>query len=278
MINDDELQKLKADLTEIFTSDPKELQKKYQAEHEAKLNKKLAPFMYLWKKDNTEWMRQRREDWKIIEAEYLAEEWSKAEVGRCKRYFLNGVKKEYMPGVTLFFLTPIDSPETALKFFLSLNFDDSMRDHIYSSYFRTTSKNIGQLRFLRPMIKYFVSGVLGSEYRQKIIDPESGYEYNFPEPTFWCQCFLTDAKRILNGDIEYQGVVESLDYFVSCLSHAKKIRKAYVDDVLKLSQSGLQSQSEVIKKFSEEIQEHKDKIANEISNIPDSHKWFSFIA
>jgi len=60
------------DFKELFTSDPKELQKKYQNEAYEKYLGKFRPYIHLWNLTNKDWVKQRNEIWdRIIAREKL---------------------------------------------------------------------------------------------------------------------------------------------------------------------------------------------------------------
>ena len=78
------------ELSELFTKDPKELQKKYQNEAYEKYFDKFRPYIHLWNLTDKEWVRRRKEVWgKIVEREkqedknFVKSYWEEAE-----RFFL----------------------------------------------------------------------------------------------------------------------------------------------------------------------------------------------
>jgi hypothetical protein len=192
--------------------------------------RRVAPFRHLWKTDDKAWMKQRREDWKLIEAGYYQGE-TKKSIAQNKKFFVAGEKDAYIPWTALYFSVPITSPDEARQLFYSELFGPTERNDVATRYLRIAS-DMGQgIPWLRQHLQYFVDGVLGHEYRylEETI-PNGLKKMVSPEPSFWCGGCMSWMVKLLSGTIEYHGCMEAVDYFVSVLAHADDPKFRYRKD------------------------------------------------
>lgn len=225
--------------------------------------KRLAPFKHLWRVDDELWMEQRNKDWLILE-EDVYKNLPKIEIETYKKYFLFGIRCEYIPENTIFLLTPIVSSKDAYEFFMSENFSAQTRQDVMSRFFRL-SYLAQRLPWYRDHVKYFCEGVLGHKYQELEMFEGTRMEIYSPSPTHWCKDFCSFGIKVLQGEIPYYGAVDSVDYFVSALAHAdkQKFRKwiklkellEVVDDVL-----SKESTSEIAKEFAQNLKEKEEQI------------------
>lgn len=267
-MDDDELKKLRAEFLEAFTVDPIVLEKKQQFAQEAEL------FRRLWKVDDRKWLNKRRENWKLVKAEFLTYGWSKAEIGQYKKYFMKGDRTKYIDPLTKYLLTPIDSPEMALRFFLSSQFDRNDRERIYLTYILTSSKIAAKIPALEPQLQHYIDGVLGREFRRQVADAELGSAFEsafeFEKPSEWCRSFLVAGTRILDGRLNYSGYTQCVDYFLSCLDHADEIYQRALEKLIELARSGVDSDVPTVRDFAREILRQEQRITEAAAGLPDS--------
>jgi len=202
----------------------------------------LKKFHFLWKKEDQTWLNARKEDWRLLISHGFSE-FGASERKEYQEYFLYGQKDSYISETIIFFLTPIDSAETAKKFFHSLVFSTSGRAKLLAGYLDAASDFGPGLSWQHEQIRYFVEGVLGKTY--SVLQEQNGsrMETYSTEPTFWCQGFTMQALAVLRDEREYHGYVEAVDYFVSALKYAYpekwKLRRSTVDVLLDTANSTL---------------------------------------
>lgn len=226
----------------------------------------LAPFKYLWKTDDKEWVKQRKKEWSTLEKNGFSK-YSKSELTEDKSYFLRGEYKDYIPEVTVYFMTPFQSAAEASAFFKSDYFDLTAKKNILVSYIVIAPKHGEKIGWLSQSIQYFVEGVLGHEYQ--LLEQFEGTRNKIysPEPSYWCDQYIAYASWVLSGKYEYSGVVETVDYFVSALAHSEKTAfrtKKELDDMFVLVNTVLNTKkpSKIAFKLAQDLKGKEQKIVD----------------
>ena len=179
----------------------------------------LQQFHYLWRLDNKDWVKERKEQWR-----YLAEnnflESSAKNLKKNAQYFVKGEIDEYIGESIQFLFTPYDSQECARDVFYSELFTPYDRSRIFSEFINDASKYGKGLPWLRQHIVWFADGVMGKNY--EVIKEQDGVDYRVlsVDPAFFCKMYCVKAVMVLEGGLEYHGVVDCLEYFTSALSSA----------------------------------------------------------
>lgn len=183
----------------------------------------LEKIRYLWKLDDKEWMRERKEQWRFL-VEGNLNDFSAKEKKQLKDLFVNAKKDRYISGPVAYLFTPYCSPETASEAFWSdLLGSQTERMMTLSSYLGTATEYGQGLPWLRQHLRDFVEGVLGHQHRMIEAEIGGGDKKDIsPEPTKWCFSFTKNVTDLLTGVNDYHGCVEAVDYFVSALRYATK--------------------------------------------------------
>ena len=176
----------------------------------------LQHFHYLWKLDNKYWVKERKEQWRYLaESNFL--ESSAKNLKKYSQYFIKGERDEYIGESIQFLFTPYDSSECARNVFYSAIFTPYDRSRIISEFINSASKFGKGMPWLRQHIVWFVDGVMGKKY--EIIKEQDGQDCRIisADPTSLCGSYCVKALQVLEGELEYHGVVDYLEYFVSAL-------------------------------------------------------------
>jgi hypothetical protein len=217
-----------------------------------------------WLVDDSAWLSRRKEEWKRLVAEVLAEE-SAQDIRIFGEYFVYGRLIDYIPAVTLYLYTPYDSATAAKSVFESDLFAWQERRRILESYVFSGPKYAPDMPWIREHIQLFLQGVLGQDYVE--IKEHSGRSEKTisSEPTAWCMAYVADARKLMDGKVSYAGSMDCLDYFVSALKHASNpsVRR-FVDPGALISRAeSLLADSDVaadVLDFAKEISSRKDEI------------------
>lgn len=182
----------------------------------------LQRFHYLWKLDNKDWVKERKEQWKFL-AENNFQESSAKSLKKNSLYFVKGEIDEYIGESIQFLFTPYDSAQCARDVFYSDIFTPYDRSRIFSEFINSASIFGKGLPWLRQHIVWFVEGIMGKNY--EIIKEKDGGDFRVlsTDPSFFCKIYCVKARMVLEGDLEYHGVVDCLEYFTSALSSAVDI-------------------------------------------------------
>src|SRR5690606_18233404 len=219
------------------------------------------------------WLNARKEDWRHLISQGFSE-FGAAERKEYLEYFLHGKKDGYISETIVFFLTPIDSAETARKFFYSQVFDTSGRAKLWVGYLDLASDYGDGLSWQQDQIRYCVEGVLGDSYSGRQEQTGKALATYSTEPTCWCQGNMTRAMEVLQGERGYHGVVEAVDYFVSALKYALpekwKLRRTTVDTLLEAAEAALAEPTtpEVARQLARQLMEKEAEIRSNWAYIP----------
>ncbi|MBK8186281.1 MAG: hypothetical protein IPK77_02970 [Cellvibrio sp.] len=187
-----------------------------------RMQKALSDITYLWKKDDQDWIKKRKEDWIRLISCQRFDKISAKEKKLLKIYFLEGVLEEYYPPNAILLCTPATSAKELNNIFYSGFFDlESMR-RLMSEFISYASEFEWVLPCIKEQIKFFIDGVLGKEYQEIMWKfPGSGnIKCISPDTTQWPMRYLRKCDDLFNHKITYHGYVECFDYFISILPHS----------------------------------------------------------
>ncbi|MBQ0775908.1 MAG: hypothetical protein KBT87_14655 [Gammaproteobacteria bacterium] len=172
----------------------------------------------LWKVDDKEWMKQRREDWIILEQNAWPKA-SKRELAEKKRFFLKGEKKTYINELSLYLMTPFSAPDEArLVFYSDLFRHPSAKMNVLGQFVFIGSKLGRGLPWIQRSMQVFCVGVLGSEYKTPHCVDFNNEEIYPDDSDVLCRIYTLAAEEVFSGDYDYHGVMECFDYFLSAFS------------------------------------------------------------
>jgi hypothetical protein len=205
----------------------------------------LQRFHYLWKLDNKDWVKERKEQWKYLAENNFLESSAKS-LKKNAQYFVKGERDEYIGETIQFLFTPYDSSECARSIFYSSLFTPYDRSQIFSGFINDSSKYGKGLPWLRQHIIWFVDGVMGKNY--EIIKEQDGQDYRIlsAPPTSICGSYCVKALQVLEGELEYHGVVDYLEYFTSALPDAVDVsfrKHILIDKLISVAESVVKSGS-----------------------------------
>lgn len=179
----------------------------------------LKKFNHLWKLDDPGWVKQRRAEAKLIASELSANGNSVKTIREYTRYFCKGEKTAYIDPHSLFFMTPIDSAETAKAIFESQLLDRSARKQLYQSYATMSHDYWPGLSGLEDHVRFFIRGVLGETY-EEIEQEHAGRRQKIsPPPSSWCAKYVRTAVKLFKRQDGYYGCIDCFPYFVSALPY-----------------------------------------------------------
>lgn len=234
-----------------------------------KKNNPLDEFLYLWKSDDKEWMKERKRHWKILKEENF-KDFTQRELSLYRKYFLHGLKEGWIDPIILFMLTPIDSAATAKMFFDSgIIFGDDKR-RLMSEFVLDSPKWSHSMPWQRIQMMYFVEGILGKEY---VIIKENNATLS-PEPSRWCAVYSSMLLKYLKGEYNYHGCVDSFSYFLSALGFASDIKrlesiKQKINEAINIASNfevNPSVEDKLRKDFCECLLDNKEKVLQIIEN------------
>lgn len=223
------------------------------------------PFLHLWKVDDKDWVKQRKAEWKDLEATVFADN-SKKHNRALRRYFVEGHKDGYLGTFTLFLLTPIDSADSAREVFQSSLFSSQRaRSEVLGSYVLRSFEFGHSMPWFRQQVQWFVEGVLGTRFEEVYADFGSNREIISPNPSFWCRAYVVNALEMLKGVRAYDPCIDCIDYFVSAAAHASDPfyrQRCRIEAMLDAASTAVDQQdlSEIARDFAREICERAAKI------------------
>lgn len=205
----------------------------------------LQKFHYLWKLDDKDWVKERKEQWRYLAENNFSESSAKS-LKKYARYFVKGEKDEYMGESIEFLFTPYDSANCARDVFYSELFTPYDRSRIFGNFIGSASKNGQGLPWLRQHVVWFVDGVMGKKY--EVLKEQDGQDFRVLsyDPTSLCSSYCIKALMVLEGELEYHGVVDYLEYFISALPHAVDVsyrKYISIDDFVSTAQVVVESDS-----------------------------------
>lgn len=202
----------------------------------------LEEFAYLWKMDDSDWVAQRKQEWRTL-AKGAFSDCSAKEVKKYGQYYVAGVnvrgensllpdRLAYITPVVRFFLTPFDSGVSMKGFFNNQSYGLEEKAEILSSYPWYLSDKGEGLPWVFPDLQFFSENLLGHEY--KLFE---GYKSGgvrkavySPNPTSWCGHYHHRAKDSIRGKRDSEkACIEMIDYFVSALKYVKREGKVSMD-------------------------------------------------
>jgi hypothetical protein len=181
----------------------------------------------LWRVDDEQWLIQRQADWQHISATMT--QTPPAKQKSLERYFVYGEKDCYFPGSTVMLFTPYDSAESVKEVFYSGLLDPTEQENVFKDYLFWISKRGYYLSWFRRHIQQFIQGVMGSNYQELYVEHGSRPKLISIEPSWWCKAYILCAKKVLVGEVAYEGCVDCVEYFVSALAQASKSCHRYQD-------------------------------------------------
>src|SRR5690606_1583393 len=188
----------------------------------AKQQEALSQFRYLWRLDDKEWMKERKEQWKYLaENNFFKDSAKDRKINM--RFFVKGERDEYISASIQLLLTPYDSAECVKEIFNSNIFTAYDRSQVMSRYIMSASQWGSGMPWLRQHIQWFVDGVLGHEYRLIEEQENVGERIISPDPTNFCMTYCKSAMKVLQGEHAYHGVADCVEYFISALGYATKL-------------------------------------------------------
>ena len=204
-------------------------------------NKALKELLYLWRNDDLNWTKERKEKWKTIPKSYKSLH-SKSELEGLRKYFLSGVYDQYIPPLTTFLTTPFETEEDVLKVFNSEFFCADNRQSIINGFLEEFWKVYPEDENMYERIQ---SALLGKSWIKRIEKDKNGKRDVLVsvDPNSFVAKFLNHAKLTLvqKRDEAFSPYLNRLDYFYSCLENA--------DDAGRLSKSKLDFIFGVIEKL-----------------------------
>ena len=149
----------------------------------------LQQFHYLWRLDNKDWVKERKEQWKYLAENNFLESSAKS-LKKNSLYFVKGEIDEYIGESIQFLFTPYDSSECARSVFYSELFTPYDCSLIFSRFINSASKFGKDLPWLRQHIIWFIDGVMGKKYEVieekdgsfgecRVLSPEPGFFVRF---------------------------------------------------------------------------------------------------
>ena len=228
-------------------------------------SKTLEKFRHLWKLNDSNWVEERRHQAKLLTKMPALIGDSAQSVKKSTKYFCNGELTDYISIPLKFFLTPVDSSETAKQVFESQLFDKSQRKQLFGSYATLSHQYCPQMPWLQDHILYFIKGVLGDSYVE--IREEGGrrpYRIS-PAPSSWCRRYIDSTIKLFKQQDGYYGAIDCLPYFISALPHVDDSGiRSEVDLALMLDLAETVSTQEdgmpQAKKLAREILDHRTEI------------------
>lgn len=232
-----------------------------------RMQKALNEIAYLWKKDDLDWIKKRKEDWITLINCQRFKKISAKEKKLLKTYFMEGILEEYYPPNAIMLFTPCTTEDEIRKAFYSGLFDlESMR-RLMSEFISYASEFESVSPCARDHIISFVKGVLGEEY-QEIIWSFSGsgnITCISPDATQWPMGYMLVCGELFNGEISYHGYIECINYFISILAHStyqKFRRPKYLINMLTAAESAKENPS-----LSVDVQEFAKKVCSRKQDI-----------
>jgi len=173
---------------------------------------------YLWKLDDPEWLKQRKDQGQYLVKHAFSDNTAKANK-EYMQYFIHGEYTAYIDEISRLLFTPYISAATARQVFESGLFTPSSREMIFQRYVSVAPMLGRGMPWLGDHIKYFAEGVLGNHY-EVIEEMFKGQSRTItPNPSRWCQAYMSGLKKRLNDPTEFQGLEHCIPYFVSILPH-----------------------------------------------------------
>ncbi len=123
------------ELREVFTNDPKELQKKYQDEYFEKYKSEIDVFKHCWRLDDKEWLAQRKHAWETIvdlEKREDPRKFSKSYWDRLGRYFIKASPRKSDDRLYTYIqlaMTPFENPAQLTDHFETLKASNKKQVH-----------------------------------------------------------------------------------------------------------------------------------------------------
>lgn len=185
------------------------------------LNDIIEPFRSLWKCNENQWIKERRKRWTVVSKTVYSKD-TAAYRKHLNAYFMSGELTDVHDQLTMFLLTPINTPGIAKEFLMCDYFKTKYcKQRVLTSFLFW--RNAALLPWYRDHARYLVDGVLGSKYVElKMEFPHGKVKCYQPIATSFCCNFLTSSKDLLTGEVKYSGHIECLDYFISALGYADR--------------------------------------------------------
>jgi len=181
---------------------------------------KLEDFSYLWKTDDADWMAQREADW-LTFVKPVFKDYPKTDRKLLEQYFKYGKKEKYYPATDWFFLTPYDSKASLLKFMNSSPLDAREHGQIIQFYPLKDFFRFSHCPWYRQHMELFIDAYYSGGY---IILREQRKNIS-PSPTSWCNSFVRDSIDSVNEGITWRRFYHCVDYFVSILPFAYRLKR-----------------------------------------------------
>ncbi|MCG8432410.1 MAG: hypothetical protein MJA83_00085 [Gammaproteobacteria bacterium] len=196
----------------------------------------LKTIKHLWRVDDPEWLKERKEQWRYL-ARHGFSDCGAAENKKYARYFVQGEKDAYISHSILYLLTPFDSPAMAKTVFDSELFSADDRGNLLVDFCSACMEWGAGMPWARRHVQWFIEGVLGKEY--KVIEEQEYGRINTisPDPALWCNSYIVAAEEVLKGEIDYNGSLDCIDYFMSALPHANDtfhLKRRRMEELLEL--------------------------------------------
>lgn len=259
-MNNNEIESLKADIVEMFTADPKELQKKYREEAKSKYREKLGELHALWNVGDKAWLVERKRHWSDFESHWLSEGGTNSELKKYKAYFIRGEREDYIPPQTLYLMTPVDSVEAARRFFSSSCLDNTGRDSLLNSLFGNLFKKYGSLDFLKNHVEYLAKGIMSILCDEKGLTVDSGEKYRFTSFDFLVDQYIFNSILALRGDSGVHGVAFCDSHFSSWLLKCKEVNLENFNTMLDFAEYPSINCHTDVKEFSKRLVSRKEDI------------------
>ena len=130
------------------------------------IDKTLEKFKYLWKLEDPEWVGERKSQAKFIAKKLKSNGNSAATIREYTSYFLSGEMTGFIDESYKFFMTPIDSAETARLVFESQLFARDQRKTLYGLYATLDFRFCPEIDWLEDHVVYFIQGILGESFEE----------------------------------------------------------------------------------------------------------------
>ena len=79
-----------------------------------------------------------------------------------------------------------------------------------------------EVKLVSTAYKGFSGGVLGNEFKELKIKWGRTEKIYTPNPSKWALKYVLDALKFLNESGVSPGLIEAINYFVSCIAHANR--------------------------------------------------------
>ena len=234
-------------------------------------DKHLVPyFNHLWL-DDPQWQKERKQQWmELAKSEVFADTTAKKKK-LLRDYFMFGKIKDedYISGGLMFLYTPFQSAEQANLVFYSgvffhNKFDSIFDGHVFDYYYWPMCPQY------RERVEWFIEGVMGREYELKEKKMNSDWIKCYsPEPTRWVIKYLVNVEFYFEEKPEFNAVISTFDYFLSCLPQAKNVKERkymnkyyiYKDKFFTMVENVLKNDDNALRKeFAAKLLNHREKI------------------